>query len=201
MEQGERFPSGPSLIHLLSQKIDKMIEQNNSLPLNQQFTPNFVLGSNHKTFLGNKSVDLLITSPPYKDLDVEYMQIQIQRPESHRSKRSEVISKILDCDQVEKLELCGFKNHDYWENLAPTLKECHRVLKPNKLAFFWTGFKTKADKMEFEVMLEGTGFELLDDIRVSLSPDRSASSRSLHHGKNTGMLTHDYLFVTRRKSD
>ncbi len=192
------LPAGASILPLFLEKIRKMKEQMSSLPEGSKYLPQFVLGSNHKTQLEDSSVDLIVTSPPYKDVDVEYSQIQIQRPESHKSKRSNVISAILGVEPVDKLTLCGFKNDEYWANLVPSLKECRRVSKPQCPAFFWVGLKSPPEKEQFVLHLEKQGFRLIRTILVELSKDRAASSRSLHHGKDTGMLEKDFLFVTQR---
>lgn len=96
-------PPGSSILPSFKKKVDLMITQMATLPASKKkYVPEFVLGFNTKTFMKDESVDLIITSPPYKDLDVEYMQIQIQRRESHRSKRSDVIARILGVPTIEK---------------------------------------------------------------------------------------------------
>jgi len=191
-------PPGPSIVPSFNSKVNAMIRQMVTLPNCSKYAPTFVNGSNYNTFLKDESVDLIITSPPYKDLDVEYIQIQIQRPESHRSKRSDVIAKIMNAPIVDKDRLCGYRGNEYWENLQPSLRECHRVSKPQSLAFFWIGFKTSDDNDKFQRCLEENGFPVLESIRVKLSKDRAASSRSIHHGRETNMLKNDWLFIARR---
>jgi DNA modification methylase len=198
MKNAPVFPSGASIIPLFKKKVNMMIKQMATLPISPVYVTEFVLGSNFRTHLADQSADLIVTSPPYKDLDVEYLQIQIQRPESHKSKRSNVIAKIIGVEPVERDKLCGYRAADYWENLIPSLKECYRVSKSQTLAFFWIGFKTAEDFERFKECLQATGFSVLRPVSVTLSNDRAASSRSIHHGRETHMLKNDWLFVTRR---
>ncbi|MFX0210631.1 MAG: DNA methyltransferase, partial [Candidatus Hodarchaeota archaeon] len=188
-----------SIIPIFVRKAEKMIREISSLPINPKYVPIFRLASNHKTELENNSVDLIVTSPPYKDKDVEYQQIQIQRRTLHRSKRSNIISAILGTTPLPKSTLCGGKGVDYWENSKKSLQECYRVLKPHKLAFYWTGFKNSADLKCYEKQLASIDFDLITTFQVKLSDDRAASSRSTHHNRVTGMMSHDYLFVVEKK--
>ena len=73
------------------------------------------------------------------------------------------------------------------------------MLKSHKFAFYWTGFKNSSDLRQFEDQLDLVGFDLITSIRVKLSDDRAASGRSTHHGRSTGMMRHDYLFVTQKE--
>jgi DNA modification methylase len=185
-----------SVRSLFQKKVRNMAFQMTALPKNKT-KPAFICASNHVTSLEAKSVDLIVTSPPYKDLDVEYGLIQIQRRELKRSKRSEVIWRILGVNPIGKDLMCGFKSENYWTNLAPSLIECRRVLKDDHLAFFWTGFKAVEDRYTFVSYLEQASLAVVETIPVKLSEDRVASSRSTHHNKNTGMLKEDYLFISR----
>ncbi|MFX0209222.1 MAG: DNA methyltransferase [Candidatus Hodarchaeota archaeon] len=189
-----------SILPIFERKARKMIREISSLPKNPKFIPVFKLASNNQVELERNSVDLIVTSPPYKDKDVEYQQIQIQRRTLHRSKRSNVISAILGTLPLHKNTLCGGSGANYWENSLKSLKECHRVLKLHKFAFYWTGFKNSADLRHFEKQLDLVGFDLLTTIQVKLSDDRVASGRSTHHGRSTGMMSHDYLFITKRSN-
>lgn len=188
------------VLPLFMKKVRRMRRGLSTLPNTPMYQPVFVLGSNHDVDIEDSSVDLIITSPPYKDLDVEYMQIQIQRPEEHRSKRSDVIARLLGIPLVDKQMLCGCRNASYWDNLVPSLRETSRTLKEGHLAFFWIGFKTAEDKEIFESTLEAEGFHNLAGIPVRLSNDRAASSRSTHHGRNTNMMQLDFLFMARKES-
>jgi DNA modification methylase len=188
-----------SIIPIFTRKVKKMIREISSLPENPKYIPIFRLASNHKTELDKNSADLIVTSPPYKDKDVEYQQIQIQRRTLHRSKRSNIISAILETTPLPKNTLCGGSGGDYWKNSKKSLQECYRVLKPHKYAFYWTGFKNLADLKHYKDQLISTGFSLITTIQVKLSDDRAASSRSTHHGRATGMMNHDYLFVAQKK--
>jgi hypothetical protein len=139
---------------------------------------------------------LVVTSPPYKDLDVEYGLLQIQRPALSRSKRSRAIWRLLGGPEIPKKTLCGGAGDAYWTGLAPSLAEVRRVLRRGAPAFFWTGFKTPGDRRTFERHLSEAGLRLFGVVEVGLGRDRVASSRSTHHGRETGMLARDYLFVT-----
>ncbi|UCG03511.1 MAG: hypothetical protein JSW11_05850 [Candidatus Heimdallarchaeota archaeon] len=187
-----------SIIPIFERKAKKMIREMSTLPKMVKFKPVFKLASNHQVELENDSVDLIVTSPPYKDKDVEYQQIQIQRRTLQRSKRSNIISAILGTDPLPKKLLCGGSGTKYWQNSLKSLQECYRVLKPQKFAFFWTGFKNSSDFEEFKSQLVSVGFNLITAIQVKLSDDRAASSRSTHHGKVTGMMSHDYLFTVEK---
>lgn len=187
-----------SLRGILQKKIRKMIEQMHELP-NARYPARFFCQSNyHMHQLHARSADLIVTSPPYKDVDVEYSLLQIQRPDLNRSKRSNVINKIINVSPPNKVALCGGKGEGYWSSLQPTLKESYRVLKTGRYAFFWTGFKSDADRCTFEENCWTSGFELIASVPATLSDDRVASSRSTHHERDTGMMSKDYLFVCRK---
>jgi DNA modification methylase len=189
-----------AFVATMRKKVRKMIEQMSTLP-DAKYFPKFYCHSNHDMHhVETQSVALIITSPPYKDIDVEYALLQIQRPNLQRSKRSAVIDRILGVSAPDRSELCGFRGEAYWTNLEPTLVECARVLRTGALAFFWTGFKEEADKRRFEELCEEHSLPMQAVIPVTLSHDRVASSRSTHHGKETGMLSHDYLFAAQRST-
>lgn len=188
-----------SIIPIFERKARKMIREISSLPVIPKFFPVLKLASNHQIELDSDSVDLIVTSPPYKDKDVEYQQIQIQRRTLQRSKRSNVISAILGTVPLPKKTLCGGSGVNYWENSLKSLQECYRVLKSHKFAFYWTGFKNSSDLGHFEDQLVSVGFDLITTIQIKLSDDRAASSRSTHHGRSTGMMSHDYLFAVEKK--
>lgn len=185
-----------SAVPIFQNKVTRMLMEMEKLPT-PQYKPRFVCASNHSMKLDDNSADLIVTSPPYKDLDVEYALIQLQRRELNRSKRSEVIFRILGVDSVNKDTLCGEKGNSYWNNLVGSLKECKRVLKRRHLAFFWIGFKGKLDQEIFCDNLSEYGLSVQAVIPVRLGHDRVASSRSTHHGRDTGMLKRDCLIVTR----
>jgi DNA modification methylase len=197
-DKGGLFGEVParSAIPLFQNKAKKMLYEIINIP-KPQYKPRFYCASNHHMRLEEGSVDLIVTSPPYKDLDVEYGLIQLQRREINRSKRSEVIWKILGVKPVAKDKLCGEKGDSYWTNLEGTLRECRRVLKRRHLAFFWIGFKTVEDQDTFCHYLSHFDLPTEHLIPVELSDDRVASSRSTHHGRDTGMMKRDYLIVTR----
>ncbi len=159
-------------------------------------TPRFRCGSNYALpELAEGAARVVVTSPPYKDLDVEYGLLQIQRPRLGRSKRSRVIWRLLGVDEVRPPVLCGGRGDSYWETLKPSLREIRRVLAKGAAAFFWTGFKTASDEERFQDHLADAGLPVVAPIRVVLGRDRVASSRSTHHGRETGMLGHDYLIA------
>ena len=187
-----------SIIPIFKRKSKKMTREISSIPKSPKFIPKFRLASNHQVELKNASVDLIITSPPFPNVDVEYQQIQIQRRSLKRSKRSNVISAILGTPPILKKVLCGGSGLNYWENSLKSLCECYRVLKTKKCAFFWAGFKTASDLHTFKTQFSQVGFHLITTIQVKLSHDRAASSRSTHHGRSTGMMSHDYLFVVQK---
>lgn len=181
-------------------KSTKMINEMIFLPKESLYQPKFILGSNHKVELRDNSVDMIITSPPYKDKDIEYQQIQIQRRSINRSKRSHAISTILGVNPLLKKDLCwtGRSGEEYWNKSWKSLKECYRVLKKNKFAFFWIGFKTLEDKTRFKSQIKTIKLHICETIPVTLSNDRAASGRSTHHGKKTGMMSKDYLYITKK---
>src|SRR5262249_16769172 len=139
---------------------------------------------------------LVVTSPPYKDLDVEYGLIQLQRPHLNRSKRSRVIWALLGIEPVAKNALCGGRGATYWGQLEPAFAEIRPLLARGAPAFFWIGFKTDADRDGFVARLDAAGLPVAEMIPVGLSHDRVASSRSTHHGRATGMLASDYLIIS-----
>lgn len=189
-----------SILPIFIRKAKKMIRQISSIPKDPQFVPEFKLASNHHIELESASVDLIVTSQPYKDKDIEYQKIQIQRRSLKRSKRSDIISAILKTSPLSKKELCwtGLSGKNYWKNSLKSLNECYRLLKPCKFAFFWVGFKNTSDVQYFESQLSEVGFNIIITIQVELSEDRAASGRSTHHGRPTGMMSHDYLFVVTK---
>jgi len=191
----DHLPSRSS-IPIFEKKVKRMLLGMTTLP-RPQYKPRFVCASNHNMKIEENSVDLIVTSPPYKDLDIEYGLIQLQRRELNRSKRSEVIFRILSVDPVAKDMLCGKKSDSYWKNLAGSVKECKRVLKIKHLALFWVGFKSELDQETFCDYLNKNGLSVEIIIPVRLGHDRVASSRSTHHGKETGMMKRDCLIVTR----
>ena len=157
-------------------------------------TPSFRLGSAHDLpEVEDGSARLVVTSPPYKDLDVEYGLLQIQRRALKRSKRSRAIFALLGAEPLPKAVLCGGRGAVYHERIRPALAEIRRILEPSATAFFWIGFKTYEDRQIFVGTLEDVGLAPRHLVAVGLGRDRVASSRSTHHGRDTGMLARDYL--------
>jgi len=185
---------------LFYQKCHKMIQGMEKLPTNVPYLPEYYLDSNFKTHLLDNSVDCIITSPPYKDKDVEYQELQIQRRSINRSKRTHVISRILGNSPLPKRVLTwgGENGNIYWKNSLKSIHECYRVLKTKKFSFFWTGFKSKVDRDRYLNQLVDSGFNLIKIIPAKLSHDRAASSRSTHHLRPTKMMQQDFLCIIQK---
>ncbi len=188
------------IFKLFYQKSSKMIHGMKELPKIVSYHPEFHLKSNFNTHLSNSSVDCIITSPPYKGKDIEYQELQIQRRSIKRSKRTYVISRILGTVPLSKKDLTwkGENGNLYWENSLKSIQECYRVLKPDRFSFFWTCFKSVAEKGQYLEQLKDSGFNLLKIIPVKLSHDRAASSRSTHHLRPTSMMQQDFLCITQK---
>ncbi|OFZ81260.1 MAG: hypothetical protein A2583_15110 [Bdellovibrionales bacterium RIFOXYD1_FULL_53_11] len=160
--------------------------------------------SNHQLELEDRTVALVVTSPPYSGVDIEYSEIQIQRRDIGRCYRSLAgvrVANLFFEGAPTKRGLCdggvpGVRN--YPENARRSLLEMQRVMIPGAFAFVYCGFKDDAGRDGYEKLLAGTGFELVDRIGVRLSADRGASSRSLHHGRDTNMMGRDWLFIARK---
>ena len=198
-----KFPTKNSdtyVSKLFFQKSQKMIQGMKELPKNVRFLPEFHLDSNFKTHLSNSSVDCIITSPPYKGKDIEYQELQIQRRSINRSKRTHVISRILNKAPLPKRTLTwgGENGNIYWKNSLKSIQECFRVLKPERFAFFWTGFKSALEKDQYLNQLKESGFSIWEVVPVKLSHDRAASSRSTHHRKPSKMMQYDFLCITQK---
>ncbi|MFW9777523.1 MAG: DNA methyltransferase [Candidatus Heimdallarchaeota archaeon] len=190
-----------SIYPIFERKSHKMIRNMADLPRYSQYTPKFVQSSSQNLdIIQNNDVDLIIGSPPYKDKDIEYQQLQIQRRSLRKSKRTEIISKLLGTQPLHRSILCwtGEKGEVYWKTSIEILKECFRVLKPGNFGFFWTGFKSPTDAEKYCEQLTYIGFQLVTIIPVELSHDRSASSRSTHHGRPTNMMSFDSLFIVQK---
>jgi DNA methylase len=197
---GRRDFDDVSLVPLYRHRVARNAAAVAALPMAPAVpAPRFVCRSNHALpEVADGAAQLLVTSPPYKDLDVEYALLQIQRPALHRSKRSRAIFALLGIPPVDKKRLCGGVGAEYWPQLAASLREIHRLLAPHAPAFFWIGFKTPADRADFERHLAAAGLPLIHAIRAALGRDRVASSRSTHHGRDTGMLGQDFLLLCQR---
>ena len=195
------YDSPEQIASMFAKKAKRMIEELQSLPPRNANQIEIVNRSNHDMHeIRDEEAAIIITSPPYKDLDVEYALLQFQRPSLNRSKRSTVIEKLLRLQQPpSKNALCGEKGSEYWNNIRPTFAECARVARRAAFAFFWTGFKTQEDHDRFVSELDVSGFRLFDNMAVTLGNDRVASSRSTHHERDTGMLAKDYLLITQRR--
>jgi SAM-dependent methyltransferase len=190
---GRRDFADDSIIPLFLRRVATISKGLEQLPASGH-PPRFREGSCHALpELPGGSARLVVTSPPYKDLDVEYGLLQIQRRDLGKSKRSRVIWNLLGAPVQSKIELCGGRGATYWSRLAPALREIRRVLAPGAPAFFWTGFKTDGDRDAFVARLAEAGLPARHLVPVSLSGDRVASSRSTHHGRATGMMARDYL--------
>jgi DNA modification methylase len=190
-----------SLTPIFIRKCKKMMNAVSSLPKKSEYLPEFRLGSNHKMEIPDEKVDLIITSPPYLGVDVEYQKIQLQRRSMNKSKRTEIISNILEAVALSNNELCwkGENGAVYWRNLDKSLAECYRVLKETGYFCLWTGFKDQEDEKRLFSLFNELNFVLLETIPIKLSSNRAASSRSTHHKRNTGMLKKDYLFILQKQ--
>lgn len=161
-------------------------------------------GSNHDMNLKNNSVSLIVTSPPYPGVDVEYNLIQLQRRDLNRCYRSDIGIRIADGilgrpSNVSKKDLCdGGNAGDYWTNSKKSLMEMKRVLKVGSLAFVRFGFKSDLDKLRYEKLAKETGFSIEDSFVVELGKERVASGRGLFHGRDTAMMSFDQLYVLRK---
>ncbi|MFW9855557.1 MAG: DNA methyltransferase [Candidatus Thorarchaeota archaeon] len=190
-----------SIHPIFERKCNKMIRNMADLPRHPLYIPKFMQSSSQNLdIIQDSEVDLIIGSPPYKDKDIEYQHIQIQRRSLHKSKRSDLISKLLGTQPLSKSVLCwtGEKGRVYWKTSADVLKECFRVLKHGNFGFFWTGFKSQADTEKYSEQLIDTGYQLAAIMPVELSNDRAASSRSTHHGRTTHMMSSDNLFIVKK---
>lgn len=158
--------------------------------------------SNHDMNLKQNSVDMIVTSPPYPGVDVEYAQIQLQRRDLNRCFRSNFPLRIAQSffkgKNPSKKQLCNGgedESSSYYTNALKSLAEMKRVLKRDRMAFVYCGFKTELDQKRYEAVIKEAGFQIIHRAQVILSDDRVASSRSTHHGKETNMMQRDILFV------
>jgi hypothetical protein len=196
---GRRDFDSASLLPHFEQRVAVVARAAAALP-DDRPAPAFRCGSNHALpEVDAGAARLVVTSPPYKDLDVEYGLLQIQRPALGKSKRSRVIWRLLEAPELGKSRLCGGRGEAYWPSLDRSLAALRGVLAPGAAAFFWTGFKTFSDEERFMDRLAAAGLEVVAPIRVVLGRDRVASSRSTHHGRDTGMMGHDYLIACLAK--
>jgi DNA modification methylase len=162
-------------------------------------------GSNHEMDLKTASIDLIVTSPPYPGVDVEYNLIQLQRRDLGRCFRSDVGIRISESvlgrsAAISKKDLCdGGIAGSYWSNTELSLKEMNRVLKKDALSFLYVGFKTLIDRARFEKLADLAGFTIYRTFIVELGKERVASSRGLFHGRDTSMMETERLYVLRKK--
>jgi hypothetical protein len=193
---GRRDFDGESIVPLFRRRVEQIARGLEEIPRSAP-RPRFRVGScSSMPELEDGAARLVVTSPPYKDLDVEYGLVQIQRPHLGRSKRSRLIWALLGEAPMPKNELCGGRGDAYFARLIGNLAEIRRVLGAGAPAFFWTGFKTTSDRDRFVAALAEAGLPVTRLIPARLSRDRVASSRSDHHGRPTNMLAQDYLIVT-----
>ena len=162
-------------------------------------------GSNHDIPLSDCTAKLIITSPPYPGVDIEYNLIQLQRRDLNRCYRSNIAQRmsevVISCPySPTKKNLCngGVETDDYWFNAKKSLVEMHRVLKKGGLCFLYIGFKEDSQKKLYEKVLRQTGFEIEESYNVELGNERVASSRGTFHGRDTKMMKSDILFVLRK---
>ena len=191
-----------SFTPMFIRKCNKMSDAVCSLPREYKYLPKFRLGSNHDMKISDKDVDLIITSPPYLNVDVEYQKLQLQRRSIQKSKRSDIINNILDTDPLPNSVLCwkGEKGERYWRNLEKSLNECYRVIKSKRHLCLWTGFKNQEDENRLLTLYKDINFSLLETIPIKLSSNRAASSRSTHHKRKTGMMKKDFLYILQKRA-
>ena len=185
-----------SILPIFENKVRRMAKKVSSLPEKSNMRPDFRLGSNHSMNIPDDIVDLIITSPPYLEIDIEYQQIQLQRPSLNKSKRSSVLNQILGVTSLSKKELCwtGKSGSTYWDNLLRSLIDSHRILKKGKYLCLWTGFKKIKDESFLIDHLTNVNLKLKGRLPIKISNNRAASSRSTHHSRATGMLRNDTIF-------
>ena len=192
---GRREFDDVSVAPLFRRRVERILDGLEALPRDVE-PPRFRQGPcAAMPELTDGAARLVVTSPPYKDLDVEYGLLQIQRPRLGRSKRSRAISALIGEPARPKSFFTGGRGGSYWEGLAPSLREIRRVLAPGAAAFFWTGFKTDADRERFVAELAAAALPAQHLIAAALSRDRVASSRSDHHRRPTGMMSRDWLIA------
>jgi len=190
-------------IEYITKEIEKVRQV--FLKINSKSKNIVIHGSNHNIPLKSNSVDLIITSPPYPNIDIEYNLIQLQRRDLNKCYRSDIAQRISQHileipGSFKKKELClgGVGASDYWVNSELSLKEIYRILKKDHACFLYIGFKINSDKEKYEKLIEGCGFEIIRDYLVELGKERVASSRGIYHGRSTGMMKEDFLYVLRK---
>ncbi|MBA7532600.1 hypothetical protein ES705_24826 [subsurface metagenome] len=127
--------------------------------------PQLTFGNAQCLPLGDNSVDLIVTSPPYASNAIDYMRahkfslIWLGYPIADLSKRrkeyiggegvcderleelpklaSDIVMKIGEVDKIR-----GRVLHRYYSEMTRTLKEMFRVLKPGKVAIVVVGTST-----------------------------------------------------------
>lgn len=164
-----------------------------------------VFGSNHEIPLQGSTVKMIITSPPYPGVDIEYNLIQLQRRDLNRCYRSDIAQRL--CEIIvenrispTKKDLCngGSAGTDYWFNAKKSLQEMFRVLKKDGLCFLYIGFKDNDQPKIYEKIIEQCGFRQIEKYDVELGHERVASSRGTFHGRETKMMKSDILYVLRK---
>src|SRR5262249_52847173 len=77
---GRRDFAAPSVVEAFRRRVGQVADAASALPQDAP-RPSFRLGSAEEIReVGDGEARLVVTSPPYKDLDVEYGLLQIQRP-------------------------------------------------------------------------------------------------------------------------
>ena len=162
-------------------------------------------GSNHDIPLKANAAKLIITSPPYPGVDIEYNLIQLQRRDLSRCYRSDLAQRmselVISCPySPSKKELCngGVGTSDYWFNAKKSLLEMNRVLQKGGMCFLYIGFKEVEQRKLYEKIAEQAGFTVEESYVVELGHERVASSRGTFHGRETKMMKTDILYVLRK---
>lgn len=162
-------------------------------------------GSNHDIPMKNSTVKIIITSPPYPGVDIEYNLIQLQRRDLNRCYRSDIAQRmseiVINCPYSptkRNLSRGGVETDDYWVNAEMSLLEMSRVLKKDGLCFLYIGFKENKHRLQYEKMIKSSGFSIEETYDVELGNERVASSRGTFHGRDTNMMKSDILYVLRK---
>lgn len=127
-----------TFVRKLKQEYEKIMSISNMITVEKN-TPTVILGSTDSIssdIVADNSVDIVITSPPYANSYDYYLY--------HKWR---MIWLGYDVKQVQETEIGSRHEHSskkapitvFEEKMIPTMKNISRMLKPNKLAFFFVG--------------------------------------------------------------
>lgn len=153
-------------------------------------------GAENLSFLPAKSVDAVITDPPYFDnvqyselADFFYVWLRIGLKDSYAWFEPELSSRP---QEIVKNEKQGKTIEYFNERLLEVFKECHRVLKDSGvLVFTFHHNKTWAWKGIAQILLEANFY-------VSASPIVRSEGKSGFHSSK-GNIRYDCIFVCRKR--